>query len=244
MGDLLDGTLSWRYYTPSAGLIWTAPNAIQHICQSTGPGGQCVGPEWRQHVDLQPADVLNDITKCDLRSVSWVIPTGQNSDHANANDGGGPSWVSSIVNAIGNSAKCDNNTGYWKNTAIFITWDDWGGWYDHVPPTILDQPQGDYQYGFRVPLLVVSAYTPPSYINNAQHDFGSILRFIEHNFGFQEGALNFADERSRTNLTGFFDLNERPRRFREIDAPKNATFFLNDKRFATDPYDDDLPTSP
>lgn len=244
MGDLLHGMLTWRYYTPSAGSIWTAPDAIQHICQSTGPGGDCVGPEWKQHVDLKSADVLNDITNCDLRSVSWVIPTGANSDHANANDGGGPSWVASIVNAIGNSTRCDNNTGYWKNTAIFITWDDWGGWYDHVPPTFLAQPQGDYQYGFRVPLLVVSAYTPPNFINNAHHDFGSILRFIEHNFSIQEGALNFADERSRTNLTSFFDLGSEPRTFRDIEAPKDAAFFLNDKRPATDPDDDESPTPP
>lgn len=244
MGDLLHGPLTWRYYTPSPGSIWTAPNAIQHICQSTGPDGRCVGPEWTHHVDLNSADVLNDIANCDLRSVSWVIPTGLNSDHANASDGGGPSWVASIVNAIGNSTRCDNNTGYWKNTAIFITWDDWGGWYDHVAPPFLPQPQGDYQYGFRVPLIVVSAYTPPQYINNARHDFGSILRFIEHNFSIQEGALNFADERSTTNLTGFFDLGREPRPFRDIEAPRDAAFFLNDKRPATDPDDDESPPSP
>jgi hypothetical protein len=69
----------------------------------------------------------------------------------------------------------------------------WGGWYDHEPPVILAKPQGDYQYGFRVPLLVVSAYTPAGYINNVRHDFGSILRFIEFNFGITQGALNFAD---------------------------------------------------
>jgi phospholipase C len=131
-----------------------------------------------------------------------------------------------------------------KNTAIFITWDDWGGWYDHVPPSILPQPQGDYQYGFRVPLLVVSAYTPRNYVDNARHDFGSILRFIEHNFGIEEGALNFADKRSQTDLTSFFDLDHEPRRFRGIGAQRDAAFFLNDKRPATDPDDDDLPKSP
>ena len=241
MGDLLQSPLSWRYYTPSAGLIWTAPDAIQHICQSTGPGGDCVGPEWTNHVDLKSADVLNDIGNCQLRSVSWVIPTGANSDHAAATDGGGPSWVASIVNAIGNSSRCDNDNGYWNNTAIFITWDDWGGWYDHVPPPFLPQPQGDYQYGFRVPLIVVSAYTPANYINNARHDFGSILRFIEHNFSIPEGALNFADMRSTTDLTAFFDLSSEPRSFRVIDATKNAAFFLNDKRPPTDPDDDDPP---
>ena len=203
MSDLLPPSITWRYYAPSAGSIWTAPNAISHICQSTGEGGKCAGSDWTNNVDLTPADVLRDIGNCNLRSVSWVIPTGANSDHANSNDGGGPSWVASIVNAIGASTSCDSNTGYWNNTAIFITWDDWGGWYDHEPPVILAKPQGDYQYGFRVPLIVVSAYTPAGYINNDRHDFGSILRFIEFNFGITQGALNFADARATSDLIEF-----------------------------------------
>ena len=238
VADILPSVITWRYYAPSAGSIWTAPNAISHICQSTGPGGQCVGQDWSNNVDLKPADVLSDIMKCNLRSVSWVIPTGANSDHAQSNDGGGPSWVASIVNAIGNSTTCDNNTGYWNNTAIFITWDDWGGWYDHEPPTILAKPEGDYQYGFRVPLLVVSAYTPQGYINNTRHDFGSLLRFIEHNFGIQEGTLNFADARATSDLTGFFNLDQAPRAFQTVAAPQGAAFFLNDTRPPTDPDDD------
>jgi phospholipase C len=237
--DILTSAITWRYYTPSAGSIWTAPNAIQHICESSGPGGQCAGAEWTGNVDLKPADVLSDIASCNLRSMTWVIPTGANSDHARSNDGGGPSWVASIVNAIGNSHSCDNNLGYWQNTAIIITWDDWGGWYDHVRPTFLSQPEGDYQYGFRVPMIFVSAYTPTGYINNDRHDFGSILRFVEHNFGLQEGALHFADARATNDLTGFYDLMRSPRVYQTISAPKDAAFFLNDKRKATDPDDDD-----
>jgi phospholipase C len=238
MADILPPAVTWRYYAPSAGSIWTAPNAISHICGSTGPGGKCTGSDWTANVDLTPADVLRDIAKCNLRSVSWVIPSGQNSDHANVNDGGGPSWVASIVNAIGASTTCDSNTGYWKNTAIFITWDDWGGWYDHEPPTILPAPEGDYQYGFRVPLIVVSPYTPQAYINNERHDFGSILRFIESNFGVSEGALNFADARAKSDLTGFFNLTSAPREFKTIRTRKTTEFFLRDVRKATDPDDD------
>jgi len=65
--------------------------------------------------------------------------------------------------------------------------DDCGGWYDHEPPIIQSRPQDDYQCGFRVPLLVVSACTPPGYINNSRHDFGSILRFIEFNASIPQG---------------------------------------------------------
>jgi phospholipase C len=235
---MADLNFTWKYYAPSAVSIWTAPNAIKHICQSSGPGGSCTGQAWSNNVDLKPVDVLTDIANCQLRSVSWVVPTGANSDHAYYNDGGGPSWVASIVNAIGSSKTCDNNIGYWKNTAIFITWDDWGGWYDHEPPTILDGVQGDYQYGFRVPLLVVSAYTPSGYINNARQDFGSILRFIERNFHIREGALNFADARARSDLHLFFNLNAAPRSFQTIAAAKDAAFFLMDRRPATDPDDE------
>jgi phospholipase C len=256
MADLLTDTptpvpLTWRYYTPGPGSIWTAPNAIAHICKSTGPGGTCTGDQWNDNVDApgvpSPApnlpnngsvDILRDIKGCNLRSVSWVIPTGQNSDHAKSNDGGGPSWVASIVNAIGSDTQCDGGTGYWKDTAILITWDDWGGWYDHEPPTILNGPGGDYQYGFRVPLLVVSAYTAKGLINSHRHDFGSILKFIEHNFGLPLGGLNFADARSENFLPLFFDLTQPARQFTPISAAKTAAFFLKDKRKPTDPDDD------
>jgi phospholipase C len=237
--DLLPSGLTWRYYAVNAGDIWTAPNAIQHICESTGPGGQCVGSEWTQNVDLVPADVLKDIASCSLRSVTWVTPTCQSSDHAGCNDGSGPSWVASIVNAIGASKTCDNGGGYWDNTAIVIVWDDWGGWYDHEPPTILAQPQGDYQYGFRVPMIFVSAYTAAHYINNVRHDFGSIVRFIEDNFGIQPGALHFADARASTDLTAFYDFTAAPRTFKTLAAPKDATFFLTDPAPPLDPDDDD-----
>lgn len=238
MADKLTASVSWRYYAPGAGSIWTAPNAIQHICESTGPGGKCVGSAWSANVDLVPADVLRDIASCSLRSISWVIPTGQNSDHAKSNDGNGPSWVTAIVDALGNSKACDKGAGYWNNTAIVLTWDDWGGWYDHERPTLPATPQGDYEYGFRVPLVFISAYTAPGYINNARHDFGSVLRFIEHNFGMTEGALNFADARASNDLTGFYDLTRPPRSFVNIVAPKRATFFLRDHRPMTAPDDD------
>jgi phospholipase C len=171
-----------------------------NIYANRGPGGRCTGSDWSANVDLKPADVLSDIAACQLRSMTWVIPTGVNSDHAKVNDGGGPSWVASIVNAIGIGANCDNNAGYWQDTAIIIAWDDWEGWYDHERPTFLSQPEDDYQYGFRVPMIFVSAYTPAGTINNARHDFGAILRFVEHNFGIREGALNFADSRADDNL--------------------------------------------
>src|SRR5712692_6353349 len=131
------------------GSIWTAPNSIHEICLPDPGFTTCTGPEWTNNVDLTPSDVLTDIGNCQLRDVTWVIPTGQNSDHARSNNGGGPAWVASIVNTIGNSWTNSHSTcDYWgdhspgNETAIFITWDDWGGWYDHEPPAILASPQG------------------------------------------------------------------------------------------------------
>ena len=240
LADLLDGiNVSWRYYTPDSNNLWTAPNSIQHICVPDAPtGGKCTGPDWTQDVVVGPSNVLTDISTCKLAQVSWVIPDGKNSDHAQTNTGGGPDWVASVVNAIGNNATCADGEKYWNNTAILITWDDWGGWYDHEPPTILAEPFGDYQYGFRVPLIVVSAYTKAGYINNSHLDFGSILRFIEQNYGIEQGALNFADARTSTNLTNFFNLTQPPRTFKTIQTTLDASYFINDTSPAVDPDDD------
>jgi phospholipase C len=147
--------------------------------------------------------------------------------------------VASIVNALGNSP-CVNPDGssYWNTTAVVIMWDDWGGWYDHVPPAILPFPEGGYQMGFRVPLVFVSAYTPTGYIDNLNYDFGSVLRFIEGNFGLGEGALGFADSRSATDFSTFYNLGNPPQAFAPIPTMKTGVDFLNDKTPPTDPDDD------
>lgn len=231
--DLLNTKgVSWRYYAPGAGSIWTAPNAIQHMCgpNATPPDATaCVGSDWTNHVVLatrqNPAPVLTDIANGRLPSVSWVIPNGQDSDHPSGNDGSGPSWVASIVNAIGHSP-------YWPNTVILITWDDWGGWYDHVPPPKM---LNSYEYGFRVPMIVVSRYTKRAYISHSTHDFGSILKFVEEIFGLP--SLGYADVPA-DDLSDCFDFNQTPVPFQTIAAPLSAEHFLNDRRPPTDPDDD------
>jgi phospholipase C len=236
MADLMSGIGTWRYYTPSAGSIWNAPNAISHLCQSTGYGGQCTG--WDGNVVVGSAQIFTDIADCRLANLSWVIPTGNNSDHPGGNTGGGPDWVASIVNAIGNNPSCPNGETYWNDTAIIITWDDWGGWYDHEPPQILPGVQGDFQYGFRVPLIFVSAYTPVGYIDNDPEDFGSVLRFVQQNFGLLEGSLNFADARAVDDLNGFVFFQQAPRVFSTIPTQTTIKSLLQDKSPATDPDDD------
>lgn len=262
MANLLDPlSITWKYYSPSPGSIWTAPDSFKAICDPkfVNPNAdpksklECTGAEWKSNVDLlhHGADILSDIDNCKLAHVNWVIPDGAWSDHAGIHDLYGPSWVAAIVNAIGNRAKCgkgteDEGQTFWDDTAIVITWDDWGGWSDHVPAHYLSKLpctslncQGDYQHGFRVPLIVVSAYTPAGYINNGVHNFGSVLRMIEGIFLGKagEGKLGFADLRSESDLHSFFSLTK-PRAFTTIPAVKDAHFFLTYTAAPIDPDDD------
>ncbi len=216
--DLLDSRqVSWRYYTvPSnwENTLWSGPDAIAHLR---------FGPDWAKVVP-SPSQVLVDIARNQLATVSWVIPSGLNSDHAGVTRVSSPSWVAAIVNAIGNSQ-------YWADTAIFVTWDDWGGWYDHVAPPIYNS----YEYGFRVPLIVVSPYAKPHYVSHKMHDFGSILRFIEENFYLP--TLGYADSRA-DNLSDCFDFEQTPLAFRTIETPLSGRFFIEDRRPLTAPDDD------
>jgi len=212
--DLLDAKMiDWRYYAPSATSIWTGPDAIQHIRN---------GPDWGSVV-LNQKQVLTDIANNQLAQVTWVIPDGADSDHPTQNLGTGPSWVSSIVNALGGSA-------YWPNTVVFITWDDWGGWYDHVPPQIYD-----YGYGFRVPLIVASPYAKAGYVSHVTHDFGSILKFIEETSG--PPSLGYADARA-DDLAECFDLNQTPINFTEVGAKYDAKYLLARIKAPTPPDTD------
>ena len=212
MANLLDDAgVSWRYYAADTGFhIWDAPIAFKSICNPTHnflspsfPDGRCTGYDWIHNVYTgNPGQVLTDIGDCNLPQVTWVIPDGTWSDHPGLGSlDAGPSWIAAIVNAVGQSNQCDNNSGYWNNTVILITWDDWGGFYDDIASPCLSPTCGgypnqtgqQYTYGFRVPLLVVSAYAKPAYISGTTeqggevqpyiHDFGSMLNFIEYVFG-------------------------------------------------------------
>jgi hypothetical protein len=185
LADLLENQtppITWKYYTPEmvhpsgdieSGL-WAAPIAIRHLCgEKNLNSGKCDGllpggthyNNMRYETDTNPYPIIDDVDvtkKCQLAAVSWVIPDKLWSDHAGAgeNNGSGPAYVANIVNAIGNSScKNPDGTSYWDTTAIFITWDDWGGWFDHVPPFQVKGPNClewgcNYVYGFRVPLLL------------------------------------------------------------------------------------------
>jgi phospholipase C len=215
--DLLDqAKVTWRYYAPSTGSIWTGPAAIRHLRE---------GADW-SNVVVPQTNVLGDIAANHLAQVSWVIPDGYASDHALSTDGTGPSWVAAIANAIGNSP-------YWASTAILLTWDDWGGWYDHVAPTLANS----YEYGFRVPLVVVSPYAKSAYVSHVTHDFGSILHFIEATFALP--SLGFADARA-DDLSDCFDFTQAPISWVNVSAKVSAAQLVAQAktRPQSDPDDD------
>ncbi|HLI95084.1 MAG TPA: alkaline phosphatase family protein [Candidatus Baltobacteraceae bacterium] len=203
MFDVLDEKrLTYKYYANYTGGFWNGPSAISHIR---------FGPDW-SHISMPNTNVFSDIAHGELPAVSWVTPSAAASDHPGVTDGSGPSWVASVVNAIGNSP-------YWNTTAIFVTWDDWGGWYDHVKP-----PQYNaYELGFRVPLIVISPYAKRGYVSHVQHEFGSILHFTEEQFGLT--PLGYTDVRA-DDLSDCFDFSQPPARFTEIRASRNAAYFM------------------
>ena len=113
-----------------------------------------------------------------------------------------------MTRAIGNSQ-------YWNSTAIFISWDDWGGLYDHVVPPM---ENNYYELGFRVPLVIVSPYARHGYVSHVRHEFGSIIAFSEEAFGIPKGALHATDVRA-DDLSDAFDFKQTPNPFVTISAP-------------------------
>ncbi len=209
--DLLDAkSLSWLYFT-SAGKngTWNPFAAIQAVRD---------GPEWSTNIIQPGTKFFSYVSGGKLPAVSWVIPDAVNSDHPGDHSDTGPSWVASIVNAIGESA-------YWQSTAVIVVWDDWGGEYDNVPPPQLDG-QG---LGIRVPMLLVSAYarettsSQPGYISHTQYEFGSILKFMEQNWGL--GNLGRTDVRANS-LIDCFDFTQPPRTFSAIPTKYSKAYFL------------------
>jgi phospholipase C len=215
--DLIsEAGLTWSYYAPPGEGTWNAPQSLTTWYKKRSSSGT-------NFID-NPPQVLTDIANGNLADVVWVIPAGAYSDHPGYHQGGGPAWVASIVNAIGAGP-------YWQNTAILVTWDDWGGFWDHVGPEPSQAP-GPWCVicgGFRVPLLVISAYTPQGYVDNDVHDFGSILHFVENNFGLSYiGPGNWADSYA-DDLSGFFDFVGRPRDFSRVKARKLTLRELKDR---------------
>jgi phospholipase C len=214
MADVLDAAaVSWKYYVESydlkspyldfGGRVWDAFDAIKRVRY---------GPDWK-NVTIPNTTIFADIKNGHLPQVSWVMPTLAASDHPASGSNLGPSWVTSVVNAVGKSP-------YWKDTAILIMWDDWGGFYDNVPP-----PQLDYtSLGMRVPLIAVSPYAKRGSVSKTQYEFGSVLKFIEQTFG--TNSLGSTDTRANS-IVDMFNFSQSPLKFRPFSAPFGQQYLID-----------------
>ncbi len=221
LADELDAKkLTWRYYAPgqgaNPGYIWSAFDAINHIRN---------GAEWTTNVKNPPSQFIVDVGAGTLANVTWIVPTLQNSDHPDSGTANGPAWVASLVDAVGNSQ-------FWDSSAIFITWDDWGGLYDSVPPPLLDYDG----LGPRVPLIAISPYALKSKVTKKQYEFGSILKYIEVNFGLK--ALAASDKRAANFGKDVFNMKQKPRVFAPFSSPRDRAYFLSQPNQNVPPDDD------
>jgi phospholipase C len=173
--------VSWRYYVHRG----AEPDcrAGTMFCRSIGQDADTPGiwnplpwfttvAQDHQLQDVQPFRAFVSAARAgSLPAVSWIVPSFQVSDHPTALVSRGQAYVTGIVNAIMESRD-------WRSTAIFLAWDDWGGFYDHVPPPSVDASG----YGLRVPALVISPYARRGFVDHQTLSFDAYLKFIEDDF--------------------------------------------------------------
>jgi phospholipase C len=198
LGDELTAAgVSWKMYAPtegtldggfqnSGGYIWTVYDAIRHMRDS---------PAWAQHV-VPVTDFVTDAMNGTLPSVSWISTPTVVSEHTPQSVCTGENWSVSLLQALAAGP-------LWGSSAVFLTWDDFGGFYDHVPPVQLDA----FGLGFRVPLLVVSPFAKAGTIDHTRAEFSSVLKFIEADFDLP--PLTARDE-SAVDMTQDFDFTQTP----------------------------------
>jgi phospholipase C len=184
--SLEDAGISWKYYTSDTPYFQVF-RTIPHVRY---------GPMWRKVVDT--ATFVPDVEAGRLPDVSWLLPPTPESDHPGYGAMcEGENWTVRMLNAL--MASPD-----WRHTAVFLTWDDFGGFYDHVPPPHVDV----YGYGPRVPLLVISPWAKPGAIYSETADFTSVLRFIEELHGLP--TIVKGGERGANDLLDAFDFDQAP----------------------------------
>jgi phospholipase C len=173
--------VSWKYYVANG----TEPDCVdgEAVCppvkQSAGTPGIWNPLPWfttvRKNGDLkniQPLDrFFGDAAAGHLPQVAWITPNGKTSEHPPALVSDGQRYVTGLVNAIMRSPD-------WSSTAIFLSWDDWGGFYDHVKPPVVDTNG----YGLRVPGIVISPYARSGFVDHQVLSFDAYDKFIEDVF--------------------------------------------------------------
>ena len=178
-----DANISWKYYT-----AW--PGSTQNLWNPM-PGFARYASAYnvKSHLAIT-TQFYADLKHGTLPQVSWLVPTRELSEHPPINIQTGMWYVTDLVNAVMQS-------NYWRNTAIIITWDDYGGFYDHVAPVQADK----FGFGFRVPAIVISPYSRAGTVVHTQYDLTSPLKLVETKFKLS--ALTGRDSASNTMLECF-----------------------------------------
>jgi phospholipase C len=190
MDELNSRGITWKYYSGGAKGLRSF-NAILPDFASLQTNAS-----WLNN--LAPSNAFtSDIRNGTLANVTWVTPMPSQDEEPPHNITVGEHYVVSTINTIMQSK-------YWNSTAIFVTWDDWGGWYDHVAPPQVDS----LGLGFRVPCLVISPYAKQGYVDHTQGDFTSILKFIETTYSLP--PLTGRDA-AASNMLEAFDFSQAPR---------------------------------
>ena len=164
INELQDSGVSWKYFSPPRnhpGYIWNAMDYVRPLRYSS---------LWGQGV-VNSNQFISYVRHGKLPSVSWLVTGERASDHPPFSICVGENWVVRQLDALMESR-------LWKSTVVFLTWDDFGGFYDHVPPPHLN----DIALGPRVPTIVISPYARADYIDHRRYDFASILRYIEKKY--------------------------------------------------------------
>jgi phospholipase C len=207
IADLLNAKgMTWRYYSVGSEAGFSAFNFIRHIFYATDVQDHLIAPQTQ---------VLTDIANGQLAEVTWITPDFTHSDHPGSNSNEGPDWVASIVNAIGASP-------FWNSTAIFINWDDYGGWYDHVVPPVID----NMGPGFRTPLIVVSPYAKRGYVSHQVYETASLLTFTEKNFDLPNLGTRDA---TANDLLDCFDYTQTVTPLAAIKTKVTAEMLMREK---------------
>jgi len=206
----------WQYIASRNDSIWAAPMSVEHLYQAFVEDPFKADEPFA--VDPDAVNFVNDLYAArpvrPFAALTYITPCIHESDHPNGGGASdGPAWLTYVVNAIGHSR-------YWPQTTIIVTWDDWGGFYDHFrtglswPFHPFPNPYGNLQdpneWGFRVPLIVISPYVRSrGYISTSVRSQGAILNYVERTFGL--GSLGADDETNGTDDLGdMFDFSHAP----------------------------------
>src|SRR2546422_1320694 len=149
-----------------------------------------------------PAQFAADAAAGKLPTVSWLYAPVGLSEHPVENVIKGMQWTAAQVAAVVKG-------GLWPKVAIFVTWDDWGGWYDHVNPPLVEKwtDGTQFRYGGRVPCLVLSPYAKPAHVSHVKHSHVSLVKFCETTFGLK--PFN-ARDKAADDMSDCFDFNQKP----------------------------------